>query len=213
MRHPPLTTVHRWVKQPCDVRKDWLGTRCSAGLLMNQPSWLLTVGLFVVGALFQGCATIQARDDVLPPYPAYQLMRTPDGYATWHKRFLALNWDMLTAQDRSGRDKSPDGLRAYALAVQKALDHGAILYWAYQYDSPPNAPNKEILATIEVISPYLKMMAGRLMNLAEEAVKQGDTATGTAVAAHLLAHYPDLALGVVRQQAEGLLVRHRDQRD
>lgn len=178
--------------------------------LRRQAPWILLLAILVTGFMTQACTMFKASGDSVP---AYQMLRTPDGYGKWYQRFLALNWDMLAAQAKYEREKSPDALRVYELAVQKCLDHSAALYWAYQYDNHPTAPNKDIAATIEVISPYLNTMANRMMNVAEEYVKQGYTAAGTAIAAHLVTHYPDIALRSVRERAEGLLVQHRYQRD
>lgn len=173
----------------------------------RRAAWGYVLMLLALGFFPQACTTLQATDSYVPP--VLQL-RTSDGYTKWHKQFLTLNWQLLTAKARYEREKSPDALRAYEVAAKKCFDHGYALYWAYTRDNQPTAPDKEAMATVGVISPYLNDMGNHLITVAEEYIKQGNPAAGTAIAAHLVTHYPAVALSSVRTRAEGLLGQYRN---
>lgn len=137
-------------------------------------------------------------------------IRSADGYAKWHKRFLALNWDLLEAESRFQWDHTEEALALYEMAANRCLVHGYRAYWVYEREKNPQYPNHMALVTVTLLSPYLNKMANHLLKVADEYAKQGNKTKAVEIAAGLIRRYPDIIPRSVKAHALELLSKLDD---
>lgn len=133
-------------------------------------------------------------------YMAY--LRSPQGLLEWQREDKALEQKVGIAEQQYQRDASIQALRAYEKAVRSHLDHGFSLYRSYSL-STRKAP-------IDDLVPSLERREARLMDVANEYIKQGGTRLAEGIAEDLVHKYDDLPeTSRVRQRAEALLFHYR----
>jgi len=137
-------------------------------------------------------------------YKAY--MRTPQGLAEWQRKDTMLDQQVGIAAQRYQREGSIQVLRKYETVLRSYLDHGFALYRAYR------TANREV--PLDDLIPSLHQRQARLMDVADEYIRQGGTRLAEGIAADLVHEYADLPeTSRARQRAEALLFRYRYSRE
>jgi hypothetical protein len=137
--------------------------------------------------------------------PMAERLRTPEGFTTWKQDEERLQQRMQAVADQYRQDNAIGTLREYDLATRAYLDNGFILYRAYQTvnRSPP----------LDLV-PSLDQRLARLMDVADEYIKQGSTTMAVGIAADVVQNYSDLPMmASAQRRAEAILLRYRYRRD
>ena len=165
--------------------KAWL---CSSLLALLCLVWHLS-----------GCATDPSGGALA------ERLRTSEGFATWQQDDGRLKQHMQAVADQYRQDNAIGTLRGYELATRAYLDNGFALYRAYQAvnRSPP----------LDLV-PSLDQRIARLMDVADEYIKQGSTTMAVGIAADVVHNYSDPPMmAPAQRRAEAILLRYRYRQD
>lgn len=132
-------------------------------------------------------------------------LQTPEGHQEWEQQFHRLEAQLTVAKDRYAHERTLESLRLYELAVRASLAHDLVFYRAYSNGRPRSSDGE----AVDFILPVLKATIDRLMDVAEEYVKQENRATARAIAGEVLTQYEDLPGVGTQQRANVLLFQYR----
>jgi hypothetical protein len=132
-------------------------------------------------------------------------LHSQQGFADWQRDEAALKRDLQTAADTYHRDPTIENLQPYDKALREYLEHGLLLYRAYDaanYKLPPRLMESIAARTDE------------LMDIADEYLKQGSTAMGVGIAREVVTKFSDLdQMTKAQRRAEGILLKYRYRQD
>lgn len=129
-----------------------------------------------------------------------EYLHSEQGFTEWKRGEAELKKVVVTAAAQYKLDDSIASLQQYEKAVRDYLDHGYILYRAYEatsYDPPPD------------LQASLERRTNELMDVAEAYIKQGSIRMGVGIAREVVLKYPALQeMDRAQHRAEGMLLEY-----
>lgn len=134
-----------------------------------------------------------------------EYLHSPQGFEEWQRGEADLKQELDRAAERYRREHSMEALRTYEAAVREYLDHGRMLYQAYQAVGLPLPKGLE---------RSLVERTDELMDIADAYLKQGSTAMGVGIAREVILKYTDIQkMTHAQRRAEQVLLKYRYRQD
>lgn len=141
----------------------------------------------------------------VPPEPASDALRTPEGLAQWEQEDGRLKEVLQQTYARYQREDGLEQLQDYERAVRAYVDHGFDLYRAYR--GSRLAPSAELLSSLD-------RRTALLMDVADDYIRHGSVAMGEGIASDVIHEYSDVpVLAPAQRRAEAILLHYRYRQD
>jgi hypothetical protein len=162
--------------------------------MTHKTRYIAPLFLSSVVGLAVGCQVTPDPNQTLAGY-----LHSPAGFRTWQRSDDELRQRVEGTEKNYQSTQSMDALQEYENAVRAYVDHGFLLYKAYEaagYRLP-----SDLIRSLE-------KRTAALMDVADAYLKQGSTPVAVAIARDVIVEYDHLKMDRAQWRAEGMMLEY-----